>query len=110
MNPFKNLKFKEGLLKVMVEDYMKKPSKFGQMGEPESSSIINLSEVSHEVVELTETSCRCKILDTPSGKILKDLSGWMVLKPLILGEYDENGVIISGEIISINAEINSFFK
>ena len=60
------------------ENYIQKGRALGELGHPDGPSI-NLDRVSHKIISLTEDGNnfvgKAKLLDTPMGKIAKDLLG-----------------------------------
>ncbi len=101
-NIFNHLQFEEGVLEETINNYMKYPERaFGCLGE-QTSTIVDLHQVSHRITKLTATDFEFEILETPNGKILKDDINSVKFKPRLIGEYHE-GKIINALLISIDA-------
>ena len=99
---FDYLQFEEGVLEETIENYMKYPERaFGCLGE-QTSTIIDMSQVSHRITKLTLTDFEFEILETPNGKILKETIDLVKFKPRLIGEY-HRGKIINAVLISIDA-------
>ena len=62
--------------KRYTEEFIKKKRAFGELGHPDGPTV-NLERVSHMITELVEVDMnfmgRAKIMDTPYGKIVKNL-------------------------------------
>ena len=62
--------------KRYTEEFIKKKRAFGELGHPDGPTV-NLERVSHMIEELEEVGQnfmgRAKVLDTPYGKIVKNL-------------------------------------
>lgn len=85
-NIFGHIQFEDGVLEKAINQFMKYPERaFGCLGGQTSTSI-DLSQVSHRITKLSATEFEFEILDTPNGKILKENINLVTFKPRMIGE------------------------
>lgn len=101
-NIFEKFEFEDGVLEEMISNYTQFPERmFGCLGE-QTSTIINLSQVSHRITKLTPTDFEFEIMETPNGQILKQVIDIVKFEPRFVAEY-RDGKIINATLISIDA-------
>lgn len=101
-------------LRKSIEEYNNKPSKYGQIDFPETLDQ-DLRTISHVVenvrVEEDKVVGDIRILDTPQGKILKDVVDGYVFRSRALGRTEFDGKVYVKEIFAFDAipkNIDSF--
>lgn len=106
---------KEALEKAVELFKDNQETMFGQIGEMEHFSPVDLSKVSHRVnsliVEDDLLIADIDVLPTPEGDKLKDLLKYVVFRPSIIGNINENKEVEIKELVTFNVipkETDSF--